>query len=78
MNRASTVSMIPPKYPAISPTATPSTVAISVVTMPTNSEMRAPYRTRTSRSRPVESVPRRNPLTPGPTGLPSSLSPWTG
>ena len=42
VNRASTVSMIPPKYPAMSPTVTPSTEAISVVTMPTNSEMRTP------------------------------------
>ena len=26
----------------------------------------------------MESVPKMNPLTPGPTGLPSSFSPWTG
>ncbi len=34
--------MTPPKYPAISPTPTPSTTAMSVVTTPTNNEMRAP------------------------------------
>ena len=42
MNRASTVSMTPPKYPAIRPTATPATTPIPVVTKPTNNEIRAP------------------------------------
>ncbi len=42
MNRASTVSTIPPKYPAIMPIETPVTAPIAVVTKPTNSEMRAP------------------------------------
>src|ERR1022692_271801 len=42
MNLASTVSTQPPKYPATRPTLTPATVAIAVVRMPTNSEIRAP------------------------------------
>ena len=42
VNLARIVSMTPPKYPAIRPTATPATVPIRVVTTPTNSEIRAP------------------------------------
>ena len=53
MNRARIVSTQPPKYPATRPMLTPATVAIAVVKIPTNSETRAPYRIRTSRSRPM-------------------------
>ena len=42
MNRARMESTMPPKYPAIRPTATPATTPIPVVTKPTNNEMRAP------------------------------------
>ncbi len=42
MNLASIESTTPPKYPAIRPMLTPAMVAITVVTIPTNREMRAP------------------------------------
>ncbi len=60
------------------PTVTPATVAITVVTIPTNRDIRAPYRIRTSRSRPVPSVPSKNPFVPGPTGRPAAVSPLFG
>ncbi len=78
MNRPSTWSTTPPKYPAIRPTDTPATVPMAVVTNPTNSEMRAPYRIRMNRSRPVPSVPSQNPAVPGGTGLPAAVSPLFG
>src|SRR5580700_4663514 len=70
--------MNPPKYPATRPTVTPASTPIAVVKKPTNSEMRAPYRIRMSRSRPVPSVPSQKPLVPGPTGLPAASSPVVG
>src|SRR6201992_78532 len=39
------------------PMVTPATVAMTVVITPTNREIRAPYRMRTNRARPVPSVP---------------------
>ncbi len=78
VNRARIVSITPPKYPAIRPTTTPATVPIAVVTKPTNREMRAPYRIRMNRSRPVPSLPSQKPAVPGPTGLPAASSPVFG
>ena len=63
------MSIVPPKYPAVRPTATPATVPIAVVTTPTKSEIRAPYKIRTNRSRPSSSAPSQNVL-PGPAGAP--------
>src|SRR5215472_985912 len=57
--------------------ATPRTVPITVVRTPTNSEMRAPYRIRTNRSRPSSSAPSQNCL-PGPTGTPVAEMPVLG
>ena len=42
MNRASTESTSPPKYPAASPMIVPPTTVTAVATTPTNSEIRAP------------------------------------
>ena len=51
--RESSVSIQPPKKPAISPTTRPIRTASPEATMPTKSEMRAPYIVRTKRSRPA-------------------------
>ena len=70
--------MRPPKYPAIRPMVTPKVAAIRVVNTPTNSEIRAPYRIRMNRSRPVPSEPSQNPFVMGPIGLPTASSPVSG
>ena len=61
--------MMPPKKPASRPTTSPMKSASPEATMPTKSEVRAPYIVRTKRSRPAESAPNQNELF-GPSGTP--------
>src|SRR3984957_1864094 len=74
MNRARIESTRPPKSPAARPMTVPPITVTAVATTPTNSEIRAPYAMRTSRSRPRSSVPSRN-VPFGPMGVPAGVSP---
>ena len=53
----STLSTQPREMPATAPTRTPTEIAMNMAATPTASEMRPPYSTRASRSRPRSSVP---------------------
>src|SRR6218665_1526172 len=58
-SRISTASIQPPRKPASRPRDTPSATDSSTETMPTTSEMRAPYISAERMSRPCSSVPSR-------------------
>ena len=60
-NRINTVSMIPPLYPATNPITAPVTTVVPIATSPTVSDIRPPYSSRDSVSRPNSSVPNQNP-----------------
>ena len=51
-------SAVPRKYPAISPRGMPISTEMIVEVIPTNREMRPPYKSLANRSRPTSSVPR--------------------
>src|SRR6266542_1390046 len=57
MTRPMPRSTMPPRYPDISPSTPPTTVAIATDTTETCTESRAPKRMRLSKSRPNASVP---------------------
>ena len=69
--RESVVSAQPPKKPAMTPTNVPISTARPDATMPTSSDVRAPYITRTKRSLPAASAPKWN-CEFGPLGMPNS------
>ena len=58
--RESVVSAQPPKKPARRPMIVPISTAMPDATIPTSSEVRAPYIVRTKRSRPAASAPNQN------------------
>src|SRR6266511_3879544 len=60
MTRPMPRSTMPPRYPDISPSTPPTTVAIATDTTETCTESRAPKRMRLSKSRPNASVPSGN------------------
>ena len=51
------MSTMPPRKPASRPMVVPMMMALTLATMPTISEIRAPYTVRTKTSRPRSSVP---------------------
>ena len=69
--RESVVSAHLPKNPAISPMIVPIVTAMPDATIPTRSDVRAPYIVRTNRSRPATSAPNQNDEF-GPFGRPKS------
>ena len=67
VKRMMAMSSQPPKYPPSRPRLTPMAVDMAVASTPTSREIRVAYNKRENISRPIWSVPSRN---PGPGGAP--------